>query len=188
MSSHRVNRRTFLGGAFCAASVVLAGRVSAEEEGVRVAVVGCGGRGADDLNDLKPTGARIVALCDADERRATKSFSEYASARRYQDWRRMLEKEAGNIDAVVVATPDHNHAIISIAAMKLGKHVYCEKPLAHSIWEAREITKVAEQAGVVTQMGTQGHAFEGTRRAVEVFQSDVLGDVRELHVWPDRPK
>jgi len=100
----------------------------------------------------------------------------------------MLDKEAKNIDAVLVATPDHNHAIVSVAAMKLGKHVYCEKPLAHSIWEARQMAAVAAETGVATQMGTQGHAFEGTRQAVEVIRSGVLGEVRELHVWTDRPK
>jgi predicted dehydrogenase len=88
---------------------------------------------------------------------------------------------------VLVATPDHNHAIVSIAAMKRGLHVYCEKPLAHSIWEARQMAKVAAETGVVTQMGTQGHAFEGTRRAVEVVRSGAIGDVTELHVWTDRP-
>ena len=186
--SGRVSRRAFVGGAVGAASAMYVRRISGAEDRVRVAVVGCGGRGADDLNELKPTGANIVALCDADERRAAKSFSEYASARRYQDWRRMLEKEASNIDAVVVATPDHNHAIISIAAMKLGKHVYCEKPLAHSIREARRMAAVAAEMKVATQMGTQGHAFEGTREAVEVIRSGVLGEVRELHVWTDRPK
>jgi predicted dehydrogenase len=154
---------------------------------LNVAVVGAGGRGADDIQDLRTTGANIVALCDCDEQRASDSFKTYPDARRYTDWRKLLENER-DFDAVLVATPDHNHAMISIAAMKLGKHVYCEKPLAHSIWEARQMAEVAKKAGVVTQMGTQGHAFEGTRRAVEVFRSGVLGEVRELHVWTDRPK
>src|SRR5207237_9238506 len=98
----------------------------------------------------------------------------------------MLETEKA-IEAVLVATPDHNHAVVSIAAMELGKHVYCEKPLARSVWEARQMAKVAAETGVVTQMGTQGHAFEGTRRAVEVVRSGAIGEVAELHVWTDRP-
>src|SRR6185369_17022847 len=122
---------------------------------INLAVVGAGGRGADNIEDLKGTGVNIVALCDCDQRRAAESFRRYPAAVKYTDWRKMLEKEKG-IDAVLVATPDHNHAIVSIAAMKRGKHVYCEKPLAHSIWEARQMAKVAAEAGVATQMGTQG--------------------------------
>jgi predicted dehydrogenase len=98
----------------------------------------------------------------------------------------MFDAEKG-IDAVLVATPDHNHAIVSIAAMQLGKHVYCEKPLARSIYEARRMAEVAAKTGLATQMGTQGHAFEGSRRAVEVIRSGAIGEVRELHVWTDRP-
>src|SRR5205085_4447304 len=153
---------------------------------LNVAVVGAGGRGAEDLNGLRGTGVNIVALCDCDLPHAADSFKRYPDARQYQDWRKMLETEK-SIDALVVATPDHNHAIVSIAAMKLGKHVYCEKPLAHSVWEARQMAKVAAEKGVATQMGTQGHAFEGTRRAVGVIRSGAIGDVKELHVWTDRP-
>jgi predicted dehydrogenase len=160
---------------------------SKRQQPLKVAVVGAGGRGADNLADLRTTGVSIIALCDCDERRAAPSFQKYPEARRYSDWRKLLEKER-DIDAVLVATPDHNHAIISIAAMKLGKHVYCEKPLAHSVWEARRMAEVAAETKVVSQMGTQGHAFEGTRRAVEVLRSGAIGEVRELHVWTDRPK
>ncbi len=129
---------------------------------------------------------KVVALCDCDARQAAESFKAHPDATQYSDWRRMLDQEKG-IDAVLVATPDHNHAIISIAAMKLGKHVYCEKPLAHSIWEAREMARVASEMRVATQMGTQGHAYVGTRRAVEVLRAGVIGEVKELHVWTDRP-
>jgi len=150
---------------------------SKRQQPLKVAVVGAGGRGADNLADLRTTGVSIIALCDCDERRAAPSFQKYPEARRYSDWRKLLEKER-DIDAVLVATPDHNHAIISIAAMKLGKHVYCEKPLAHSVWEARRMAEVAAETKVVSQMGTQGHAFEGTRRAVEVLRSGAIGEVR----------
>lgn len=202
MANHRFTRREFVYGSLSSAALLGAGlretrllaanapepRKIAANDTVNVAVVGCGGRGADDLHDLRPTGANIVALCDVDESHAAQAFTDYPQARRYQDWRRMLDKEASKIDAVLVAIPDHNHAIVSIAAMKLGKHVYCEKPLAHSIWEVRRMAAVAAESGVATQMGTQGHAFEGTRQAVEVIRSGALGEVRELHVWTDRPK
>jgi predicted dehydrogenase len=193
-----MSRRGFLAGsAFIAAEAATAAlraqdvRAPAPKatgsERLNVAVVGAGGRGADDLHELEPTGVNIVALCDCDHRRAASSLRRYPKAKPYSDWRKMFEAENG-IDAVLVATPDHNHAIVSIHAMKLGKHVYSEKPLAHSIWEARQMAKVAAEMAVVTQMGTQGHAFEGTRRAVEVIRSGAIGEVRELHVWTDRPK
>jgi predicted dehydrogenase len=152
-----------------------------------VAVVGAGGRGADNIRDLVATDlVDIVALCDCDERQAAESFKAHPDAKKYSDWRRLLDGEK-DVEAVLVATPDHNHAIISIAAMQHGKHVYCEKPLAHSIWEAREMARVATEKGLATQMGTQGHAYEGTRQAVEALRAGVIGDVAELHVWTDRP-
>lgn len=154
---------------------------------LNLAVIGAGGRGADNLRALVATGAvNIVALCDCDARQAHEAFTQYPNAAQYSDWRRLLDRETA-VDAVAVSTPDHNHAVIAIAAMQRGKHVYCEKPLAHSIWEAREMARVAAQQGVVTQMGTQGHAYEGTRRAVETLGAGVIGEVTELHVWTDRP-
>jgi len=188
-----MTRRTFL-----AATAAISGsaealsaeprrpRRYAAADRLNVAVVGAGGRGADNMGDLKKVGVNFVALCDCDARRAADTFKAYPSVPKYTDWRKMLDKEKG-IDAVLVATPDHNHAAISIAALRHGKHVYCEKPLAHSIWEVRQMAKVAAETGLATQMGTQGHAFEGTRRAVEVIRSGAIGDVQELHVWTDRP-
>jgi predicted dehydrogenase len=186
-----ISRRSFL-----AASAALAAtpRLRAQNallkispnDKVNVAVVGAGGRGFEDLRGLEGTPTNIVALCDCDLPHAAESFKKYPSARQYADWRKMLEAEK-SIDAVVVSTPDHHHAIVSIAAMKLGKHVYCEKPLGHSIYEVRQMAEVATQSGVATQMGTQGHAFEGSRRAVEMIRAGAIGDVKELHVWTDRP-
>src|SRR5690348_1819963 len=148
-TKHRIPRRKFLArSAAAVGGLVLARGARARNSPnskLNVAVVGAGGRGADNLHDLEPTGVNIVALCDCDQRRAASSFANYPQAKRYSDWRRMLDKSASEIDAVLAATPDHNHAIISIAAMKLGKHVYCEKPLAHSIWEAREMARVATE-------------------------------------------
>src|SRR6187200_1935817 len=193
----RLSRRTFLTTAAALAGAasgrrVFAGsqqaavRPLAPSDRVALAVVGAGGRGADNIRDVDATGAQIVALCDCDEQNAAESFARFPDARKYRDWRRMLDAEKA-IDAVLVATPDHNHAIVSIAAMRLGKHVYCEKPLAHSIWEVRQMAQAATAAHVATQMGTQGHAFEGTRRAVEAIRAGLIGDVTELHVWTDRP-
>lgn len=195
-SSRPLTRRALLAGTTSLVGGMAAQMLHAEElfperivsgDKLNVAVVGAGGRGADNINDLKETGGvNIVALCDCDHERAAESFRKFPDAKQYSDWRKMLDKEK-HIDAVLVATPDHNHAAVSLAAMKRGKHVYCEKPLAHSVWEVRQMAKVAAEKGVVTQMGTQGHAYEGTRRAVETIRSGILGDVTELHVWTDRP-
>ena len=168
------------------ARTAAAPRRLAPSDRVNVAVIGAGGRGVDNIRDVLAAGANLVALCDCDESNAAESFAKHPQARKYRDWRRLLDASK-DLDAVLVSTPDHNHAVISIAAMQLGKHVYCEKPLARSIWEAREMARVATASRVATQMGTQGHAFEGTRRAVEVLRAGIIGDVTELHVWTDRP-
>jgi predicted dehydrogenase len=159
-------------------------RGASPNEKLNIAVIGSGGRGAENLRGV--SSENIVALCDVDQANARSSFEQYPNAKRYDDWRKLLDSEK-TIDAVVVSTPDHNHAIISIAAMRLGKHVYCEKPLARSIYEARRMREVAEKSKVATQMGTQGHAFDGTRNAVEVLRAGIIGDVSEIHVWTDRP-
>lgn len=153
-------------------------------EKLNIAMIGAGGRGFENLEMVR--GENIVALCDVDDARAAEAYKAFPKAKRYRDYRQMLEREKG-IEAVVVSVPDHSHAAASVMAMRLGKHVYCEKPLGRTIWEVRRIREVATETGVVTQMGQQGHAFEGTRRAVEVIRSGVLGAVREVHVWTDRP-
>ncbi len=151
---------------------------------LNLAAVGAGGRGADDLADLE--GENIVALCDVDWDQAAGSFKKYPKAKRYRDFRRMLEEEK-TLDGVVVATPDHTHAIVSITAMQMGRHVYCEKPLTRTVVEARAMAKVAAEQKVVTQMGNQGMAFEGNRQIKEWLQDGAIGPVREAHVWSDRP-
>jgi len=161
-----------------------ADRIAPRVDKVNIGVVGAGGRGAEDIKGCE--GQNFIAMCDVDDERAAESFKKYPNAKRYKDWRKMLEEEK-NLEAVIVATPDHNHAIVSIHAMKLGKHVYCEKPLTRSIYEVRQMAKVAAEMKVQTQMGTQGHAFEGTRQAVEVIRSGAIGEVSEVHVWSDRP-
>src|SRR3954447_19709109 len=145
-------------GTIRAAEQSVPSRKASANDTLNVAAVGSGGRGADDIHDLMETGAvNMVALCDCDDRRASDTFQKFPKAKRYRDWRKMFEQQK-DIDAVLVATPDHNHAIVSVAAMQLGKPAYCEKPLAHSVWEARRMAQVAAEKKLPTQMGTQGHA------------------------------
>jgi predicted dehydrogenase len=163
-----------------------AGQPSANEK-LNIAGIGVGGQGAGDIDQCSKDGANIVALCDVDDDRAAGTFNKFPNARKYKDFRRMLDKENKNIDAVVIATPDHCHAPAAIRAMRMGKHVYCEKPMAHTIYEARRMTEIAKEKGVVTQMGQGGHAGEGLRLTYEFIHDGAIGPVREAHVWSDRP-
>jgi len=156
----------------------------APSERVNVAGIGAGGMGAGDIATHAKNGANIVALCDVNDE--APSFRSFPKAARYRDFRELIDKEAKNIDAVTVGTPDHIHAVAAMAAIKAGKHVYCQKPLTHTLHECRELTKAAKAAGVMTQMGNQGHATEGARLTNEWIQAGVIGDVREVHVWSDR--
>jgi predicted dehydrogenase len=151
---------------------------------LNLAGIGVAGQGASDLNEL--SGENIVALCDVDEAHARGTFKKYPNARRFTDYRKMLE-EMPAIDAVIVATPDHHHAPASMEAIRRKKHVYCEKPLTHSVWESRRVAQAAREAGVATQMGNQGQASEDTRRLCELVWAGAIGDVTEAHVWTDRP-
>jgi predicted dehydrogenase len=152
---------------------------------LNLAFVGCGGRGFDNLSEL--SGENVVALCDVDDRQAAKAFGLHPKARRFRDYRKMLDAMHKHIDAVVVSTPDHMHAPISLRAMELGKHVYCEKPLTWGITEARQMAQLAKKKRLATQMGTQGMARDRSRTGIEIIRSGVLGKVTELHVWTDRP-
>jgi predicted dehydrogenase len=151
---------------------------------LNIAGIGVGGRGASDIEGV--SSQNIVALCDTDLRRAAGTIKKFPNAKIYRDFREMLDKEHKNIDAVVIGAPDHIHAPASIMAMKLGKHVYCEKPMAHTIYEARRMTQVAKETGVVTQMGNQGHAGDGLRQYWEYIHDGAIGTVKEIHVWSDR--
>lgn len=152
---------------------------------LNLAFVGISGRGGSNLRALKDQ--NIVALCDVDwGERTKKTFEAFPKAKRYKDFRVMLEKQK-DIDAVVISTPDHNHGVIAMMAIKMGKHVYCEKPLAHSIYETREITKAAQEYGVQTQMGNQGHSSESIREFYEHIKAETIGKVTEVHAWCDRP-
>jgi predicted dehydrogenase len=187
-----ISRRQFVGRTALASTafMVLPSRVlgrggfKSPNEKLNIAGIGIGGQGGHDLSQM--TSENIVALCDVDAGHAGGIFRRYDGAKVYQDYRKMLEEQK-DIDAVVIATPDHQHAIIAMAAMRLGKHVYCEKPLTHTVWEARQLTKAAREFKVATQMGNQGQATEETRRLAEFILADAIGPVREVHVWTDRP-
>jgi predicted dehydrogenase len=167
------------GGAFATA------QGAGPNDRLNLAIVGCGGQGAENLE--KVAGENIVALCDVDEKRAADAFQRHPKAKRFRDYRKMLDALHQQIDAVVVSIPDHMHAPVSLAAMELGKHVYCEKPLTWSIDEARRMARLAREKKLATQMGTQGMAEDAARTGIEVIRSGVLGDITELHVWTDRP-
>jgi len=158
-------------------------RAKGPNEKLNLAIIGCGGRGGANLGTMSTE--NIVALCDVNENNLAKAAEKYPGARRYADFRKLYEAER-DIDAVVVSTPEHVHAFATMPALKLGKHVFCEKPLTHSIWEARMITEAARSAKVATQMGTQVHAGSNYRRVVELVQSGAIGPVREAHVWVSR--
>ncbi len=151
---------------------------------LNIAVVGVGGKGYSDAESV--ASQNIVALCDVDDECGRRAYNRFPKAARYRDYRVMLEKEK-NIDAVVVATPDHTHALISLTAMKMGKHVYCQKPLTHTVEEAQLMSSVAAEMKVATQMGNQGQAEEHTRLIQEFIADGAIGPVREVHVWTDRP-
>jgi predicted dehydrogenase len=187
MNHKHLSRRTLLATAASAAAFsivprhVLGQGQTPPSEKVALAGIGVGGQGHGDINALHEAGAQIVALCDADRRRAADSFAKYPDARQFKDFREMLEKIDKQIDAVLVATPDHTHAVAVADAIKRKKHVYCEKPLAHSIWEVRELMRLAKEHKVVTQLGNQGHSSGDIRRLVEWVQDGAIGKVHTIH-------
>ncbi|MDG2126652.1 MAG: Gfo/Idh/MocA family oxidoreductase [Fuerstiella sp.] len=154
-------------------------RAASPNEKLNVACIGVGGRGAANVGGV--SGENIVAMCDVDENKAGERFQQFDKASRFQDFRVMLDKLDRQIDAVVVSTPDHAHFHPARQAMLMGKHVYCEKPLAHSVWECRELTKLAKKMDVATQLGNQRHANPGMARTVEAVQSGMIGDVTEVY-------
>lgn len=192
MKHGTVSRRSFVFGSLATAAGLAAGaekigrkRPVSPNEKLNIAGIGIGGRGRSNLRELGSE--NIVALCDVDDEYAAETFAKYPKAKKYKDYRVMLEKQK-DIDAVMVATPDHTHAIISMTAIKLGKHVYCEKPLTHTLFEARKLTEAAREMNVATQMGIQGHSHEGVRQIIEWINAGAIGPVREVHIWTDRPK
>lgn len=179
-----MNRRSFMSRTAVAGAAALGAvrtaRAQAANDKLNIALVGVGGMGGSNLRNV--AGENIAALCDVDEVYAAKAFAAFPDAKRYKDYREMLAKET-DLDAVVIATPDHTHAIIAAACMRAKKHVYCQKPLTHNVYEARRLAEIAKETGVVTQMGIQGHSGEGIRLVREWIQAGVIGEVREVHAW-----
>lgn len=157
----------------------------APSDTLNIAGIGVGGMGRANLREM--TGENVVALCDVDWKYAQKTFEDYSKAKKYKDYRRMLEEMDSDIDAVVIATPDHTHAVTAAQSMKMGKHVYLQKPLTHSIYESRYLTNLARETGVATQMGNQGHSGDGTRLFAEWIRNGEIGDPIEAHCWTNRP-
>jgi hypothetical protein len=190
MSSTYFSRRQFLQTTAIAGAAMFAGCTSAGPRRIspnsklNIGVVGAMGKGQSDTDHC--ASENIVALCDVDSARCAPQLKKYPGAKFYQDWRVMLEKEK-TLDAVIIATPDHTHAVVAAQAMRMGKHIYCQKPLVQTVSEARLLRKLAKDNGIITQMGNQGSAEDGLRRAVEVIQAGLLGQVREVHVWSNRP-
>ncbi|MBC7921718.1 MAG: Gfo/Idh/MocA family oxidoreductase [Ferruginibacter sp.] len=188
-----ITRRDFVrGAAFTAAAFTIVPRhvlgrgFIAPSDKLNVAAIGIGGMGKNNIAALAPT-ENIVALCDIDEVYAAKVFDLYPNAKRYKDYRRMLETQK-DIDGVIIATPDHQHALQAMTAMKLGKHVYVQKPLAYTVHESRELAKLAKaNPKVVTQMGNQGHSSDDARLINEWIADGAIGKVSEVHVWTNRP-
>lgn len=193
-NSKNLSRRRFIGtSAFALGgfTIVPAHAVSglghvAPSDKLNIAGIGIGGMGRIDLEDVAKT-ENIVALCDVDWNNTVENvFKTYPGAQRYKDYRVMLDKQK-DIDAVIVATPDHTHAIVSMETIRRGKHTYTEKPLTHTVYEARMLTQAARKYKVATQMGNHGQAGDGPRRLQEMIHDGAIGTIREVHVWTDRP-
>jgi len=190
-----MKRRSFIkksaaaGAAFTIVpSFVLGGNHVPPSDTLYIGAVGIGGRGAGVINGLNETGkVKFVALCDVDDKRAGGTYLAHPKAQRYKDFRKIYDNHLKDIDAIMVATPDHTHAVISLPFMRENKHAYCEKPLTHNIYEARMMAKVAAEQGIVTQMGNQGSSSDGIRLAQEMLDAGVIGKVHRVDCWTNRP-
>ena len=188
MNVRQISRRQFLvGTATAAAFTVVPRRVlggsgrTAPSDKLNVACIGIGGMGASDTGQMR--NENIVALCDVDWQHAAKTFERHPGVKKYRDFRKMLDKEDKNLDAVTVSTPDNTHAVAAMMAIKMGKHVYCQKPLAHDLFEVRQLTEAAREHKVMTQMGTQLHAEDCVRLVAEMIKSGLIGKVRRVDIW-----
>ncbi len=195
MTTLKASRREFIKNAGVAAAGVMIvprhvlGRgYVAPSDKLNIAGIGVGGKGEGDLAEMaKSPNVNIVALVDVDDRQSVKSRKRFPKAKYYKDFREMLDKERKNIDACTISTPDHFHAVATLAAMQLGKHVYTQKPLTHDIYEARILAEAAKKYKVVTQMGNQGASGDGVRQMMEWYKAGLIGDATEIHCWTNRP-
>ncbi len=191
----RPSRRHFFFGTLLAGTVPASGFGStaslsrlgykSPNEKLNLAAIGAGGKGYSDIMGCRTE--NLLAMADPDEKRAARAFSQFPSVPKYKDFRQMLDKEGKNIDAVTVSTPDHMHGTAAMWAMSRGKHVYCQKPLVHSVWEAQELMRAAREFKVATQMGNQGYSNEGARQCCEIIWNGDIGSVTEVHAWTNRP-
>ena len=190
-----ISRRRFFYGSLLAGAVPAGGFGSvaslthlgyrSPNEKLNHAAIGAGGKGFTDINGCRSE--NLVAMADVDDKRAERAFKAFPGVPKYKDFRRMLDKEGKNIDAVTVSIPDHNHAMAAMWAMERGKHVYCQKPLTRTVWEARQLESAARKYKVATQMGNQGYSGEGARQCCEIIWAGAIGNVTEVHAWTDRP-
>ena len=187
-----ISRRSILAAGLAAAPLIVSRYVlggpgyQAPSDTLRIAAVGVGGMGSAYLKGCQ--NERIIALCDLDHTRSAKVFATYPTAARYHDYRQMFDKEAKNFDAVIVATPDHTHAVILSAAIQLGKHIYCAKPITHTVGEARKISQaLAMNKKLITKASVQSSGTDGALSSTELLTSGVLGPIREMHIWSDHP-
>jgi predicted dehydrogenase len=193
--ARKTNRRKFIGQAATLGAGLgvwsgvspLWGANDSALQGLSAACIGVGGKGSSDTSHIAEQGVAIVGLCDVDGGRLNKKSREFPDAKKFDDFREMLDQLGDKVDIVTVSTPDHTHAAAAIRAMRMKKHVYCQKPLTWSIREARMMRETAQQTGVVTQMGNHGTSADGLREGVEVVRSGAIGDVSEVHIWSNRP-
>ena len=192
--SRKPNRRRFIqtsaaamgSGYWVAGGIQTAKAQESKNEKIQFACVGVDGKGSSDSADAGRNG-EVVAICDVDERKLNKAGARFKNAKKFFDYRTMLDEMGDKIDAVTVSTPDHNHAPIGAMAMKMGKHCFIQKPMTHSIHEARVLTEIAKEKGVATMMGNQGTATDGLRRGAAIMKGGSLGTVKEVHIWTNRP-
>jgi hypothetical protein len=187
-----LNRRQFLNRTTAAAGAAAfafpyIGQVLGANERLNIACIGVGGKGDSDSSDAASCGGNIVAICDVDKNTLARKGQQFAKAKQYQDFRKLLDEMGNQIDGVTVSTPDHTHGIPAIRAMRMGKHCFCQKPLTQNVQEARMMRQLAKEKKLATQMGNQGSAENGLRRSIEVIQAGVIGHPLELHVWSNRP-
>ena len=193
MNNKKISRRNFIGSTAATVAAfhvvpshVLGGNgTQSPSDKLNIAVIGAGGQGESNLNQC--TNENFVAFCDVDDERASGTFRRYPNVPKYKDFRKMLDKEDKNINAVIVATPDHTHAVVAMECLRRDKHLFLQKPLAHSIYEVRMITEEARKHKVQTQMGNQGHSADEIRMLYEWIQDGAIGPVREVYAWSDRP-
>ena len=187
MSRTPLSRRTFLSMSAGAAGLAALPARAARRDPLRFAQIGCGGMGQGDCGAVLKNGAKLVGLCDVDPGRAKGIFEKFPDLPRFTDYRKMLDQLEKDINAVVVSTPDHTHGVAALDAMRRGKHVYVQKPLARTFHECQSLLDLAKKKNLVTQMGNQGHAGSGLKLWEEMVKADAFGEVRHIHTWSDRP-